>query len=151
MDVLLRVLVAAGLAADAVVHWQFAPDMAPGPNAPGGTIPGDVLFRAEAVVAVLAGLLVLAWARRWTYALAFLVAASAVGALVLYYSVDVGQLGPIPRMYDPSWYGQKTISLVGEGVATLAALVGFFTVRTSGLRGGSRRPAEVPLVSPPTR
>lgn len=120
--------------------------MAPGPNAPEGTIGGDVLFRAEAVVAVLAGLLILAWARRWTYALAFLVAASAVGALVLYYSVDVGQLGPIPRMYDPSWYGEKTISLVGEGVATLAALVGFFTARKPAPRPQPHQPADAPLV-----
>jgi hypothetical protein len=120
--------------------------MAPGPNADGGTIGGDVLFRAEAVVAVLAALLILAWARRWTYAVAFLVASSAVGALLLYYSVDVGQLGPIPRMYDPSWYGEKTISLVGEGVATVAALIGFFTVRTPGLRGSAPRPAESPLM-----
>lgn len=137
---------AAGLAADAVVHWRFAPDMAPGPNAPDGTIPGDMLFRAEAVLAIAAGLLVLAWARRWTYAVAFLVAASAVGALLLYYSVDVGQLGPIPGMYDPSWYADKTISLVGEGIATLAALVGFFTVRTRALPTG-HRPAGVPPMS----
>jgi hypothetical protein len=73
--------------------------------------------------------LVLAWARRWTYAIAFLVAASAVGALLLYYYVDVGRLGPIPAMHDPAWYREKTISLVGEGIATLAALMGFFVVR----------------------
>jgi hypothetical protein len=127
MGILLRVLVAAGLAADAVVHWQFAPDMAPGPHSSGG-IPGDDLFRAEAIAAAVAALLVLVWARRWTYALAFLVAASALGALLLYYYVDVGKLGPLPAMYDPSWYGKKTISLVGEGVATVAALVGFLTV-----------------------
>ncbi|GLZ02852.1 hypothetical protein Acsp03_03190 [Actinomadura sp. NBRC 104412] len=128
MGVLLRILVAAGLAADAYVHWVFAPDMDPGPNAPSGVIPGDVLFQAQAIVAAVAGLLVLAWARRWTYAIAFLVAASAVGALLLYYYVDVGRLGPIPAMHDPSWYAEKTISGVGEGVAALAALIGFFTV-----------------------
>jgi hypothetical protein len=142
MGVLLRVLVAAGLAADAIVHWRFAPDMAPGPNAPGGTIPGDVLFRAEAVLAVLAGLLVLIWARRWTYALAFLVAASAAGAVLLYYSVDFGQLGPIPRMYDPSWSADKTISLIGEVVAAVAALIGFLTVRTPSQRVRSPHPAD---------
>lgn len=129
MGIVLRILVAAGLAADAIVHWRFAPDMAPGPNAPSGTIAGDDLFRAQAVVAALAALLVLFWARRWTYAVAFLVAASAVGAILLYYSVDVGRLGPIPRMYDPAWYTDKTIALVGEGIATVAALVGFFTVK----------------------
>lgn len=134
MSVLLRLIVAAGLAADAVVHWRFAPGMAPGPHAPSGTIPGDLLFRAEAVVAALAALLVLAWVRRWTYAVAFVVAASAVGALLLYYSVDIGRLGPIPRMYDPAWYADKTISLVGEGAAMLAALIGFCTVHAHGRR-----------------
>src|SRR5512139_1334167 len=127
MGILLRLLVAAGLAADAIVHWRFAPDMTPSKNV-SGVIPGDDLFRLEAIVAVVAGLLVLVWARRWTYAVAFLVAASAVGALLLYYFVDVGRLGPIPAMHDASWYADKTISLVGEGIAAIAALVGFFTV-----------------------
>ncbi|MFE9102452.1 hypothetical protein [Actinomadura geliboluensis] len=120
---------AAGLAADAVVHWRFAPDMAPGPNTPDDVIPGDDLFRAQAIAAAVAAVLVLAWARRWTYAIAFLVAASAAGAVLLYYFVDFGQLGPIPRMYDPQWYADKTISLAGELVAALAALIGFLTVR----------------------
>jgi hypothetical protein len=126
MGVLLRVLVAAGLAADAYVHWVFAPDMA---FVEGGSIGGDLLFRVQAVVAALAAVLVLALARRWTYAVAFLVAASAVGALLLYYFVDVGAIGPLPDMYEPVWYGEKTISLVGEGIAALAALAGMLTVR----------------------
>ncbi|TDD79788.1 hypothetical protein E1293_22445 [Actinomadura darangshiensis] len=118
---------AAGLAADAVVHWRLAPDFSPGPHSPSSTIHADDLFRAEAVVAVVAGLLVLFWARRWTYAIAFIVAASAAGAVLLYYSVDVGQLGPLPKMYDPTWSSDKTISLAGEAVAAIAALIGFFT------------------------
>ncbi len=129
MGIVLRLLVAAGLAADAVVHWRFAPDMAPGPNTPDDVIPGDDLFRAQAIAAAVAAVLVLAWARRWTYAIAFLVAASAAGAVLLYHFVDFGQLGPIPRMYDPQWYADKTISLAGELVAALAALIGFLTVR----------------------
>ncbi|TDD26323.1 hypothetical protein E1287_36515 [Actinomadura sp. KC06] len=143
MGILLRVLVAGGLAADAVVHWRFAPDMAPGPNTPSGTIHGDDLFYAQAIAAAVAGLLVLFWARRWTYAIAFVVAASAAGAVLLYYFVDFGRLGPIPRMYDPSWYADKTISLAGEAVAALAALIGFFTVRRSE-RDESRSDAPVP-------
>ncbi|TYK47034.1 hypothetical protein FXF68_24810 [Actinomadura decatromicini] len=129
MGILLRLLVAGGLAADAVVHWRFAPDMAPGPHTPSDTIPGDDLFYGQAIAAAVAAVLVLVWARRWTFAIAFVVAASAAGAVLLYYSVDFGRLGPIPRMYDPSWYSDKTISLAGELVAALAALVGFFTVR----------------------
>lgn len=128
MGILLRILVAAGLAVDAVVHWRFAPDMAPAQRTP-GTIAGDDLFMAQAIVAAVAAVLVLVWARKWTYALAFLVAASAVGAMLLYYYVDVGRLGPIPAMHDPSWYADKTISLIGEGVAAVAALIGFFVTR----------------------
>jgi hypothetical protein len=143
MGILLRVLVAAGLAADAIVHWRFAPDMAPGGGGTPGTIPGDDLFRAQAIVAVIAAVLVLVWARRWTYAIAFLVAASAVGALLLYYFFDVGRLGPIPAMHDPAWYGEKTISLVGEGIAAVAALIGFFTVRKP-----DREPAEPHTAAP---
>ncbi|MFD0688131.1 hypothetical protein [Actinomadura fibrosa] len=128
MGILLRLLVAAGLAVDAWIHWRFAPDMAPGKNAPSGTIAGDDLFRAQAIAAVVAAVLVLAWASKWTYAIAFVVAASAAGAVLAYYWWDFGRIGPIPRMYDPSWYSDKTISLAGEVVAALAALAGFFTV-----------------------
>jgi hypothetical protein len=131
MDIVLRVLVAAGLAVDAYVHWDFAPDMA---FVEGGSIGGDTLFRVQAVVAAVVAVLILVLARRWTYAVAFLVAASALGAVVLYYYVDVGALGPIPDMSEPVWYGDKTISAVGEGVAALAALVGFLTVRPRGVR-----------------
>lgn len=123
MGLILRLLVAAGLAVDAYVHWVFAPDMA---FVEGGSIGGDVLFRVQAVAAGLVAALILVHASRWAYALAFAVAGSAVGALLLYYYVDVGALGPFPAMYEPVWYLEKTLSLVGEGVATLAALAGFF-------------------------
>lgn len=142
MGIVLRLLVAAGLAADAIIHWRFAPGMAPGPNTPGGTIPGDTLFYAQAIAAAVAGVLVLVWARRWTYAIAFLVAASAAGAVLIYYFVDFGQLGPIPRMYDPSWYADKTISLAGELIAAIAALIGFLTVGRS--RERDRESSAVP-------
>jgi hypothetical protein len=137
MGILLRVLVVAGLAADAVVHWMFAPDMA---FVEGGSIAGDVLFRAQAILAAVVAVLVAVWARRWAYAVAFLVAASAVGALLLYYYVDVGVLGPLPDMHDPVWYGEKTISLVGEGVAALAALAGMLLTGRSGDRAPSQAP-----------
>jgi hypothetical protein len=53
-------------------------------------------------------------------AFALLIAAGGLGALLLY--VDVGGLGPIPDMYDPIWYTEKTISAVGEAAAALGAL-----------------------------
>jgi hypothetical protein len=143
MGILLRLLVVAGLAVDAYVHWDFAPDME---FVQGGSIGGDVLFRGQAVVAALAALLVLALARRWTYAVAFLVAVSVLGAMLLYYFLDVGALGPFPDMYDPSWYREKTIALAGEGVAAVAALAGFLTVGSR----SSRRTKDEPKVDADT-
>ncbi|WUI00078.1 hypothetical protein OHR68_42500 [Spirillospora sp. NBC_00431] len=124
MGLILRLLVAAGLAADAIVHWRFAPEMA---FVQGGSIDGELLFRIQAAVAGVVAVVILTYATRWAYALAFLVAGSAVGAIVFYYYVDAGALGPLPDMHEPIWYTEKTISLVGEGIATLAALAGFFT------------------------
>ncbi|MFI0405504.1 hypothetical protein [Actinomadura sp. 3N508] len=124
MGLILRLLVAAGLAADAIVHWRFAPEMA---FVQGGSIDGELLFRIQAAVAGVVAVVILTYATRWAYALAFLVAGSAVGAIVFYYYVDIGALGPLPAMYEPVWYTEKTISLVGEGIAALAALAGFLT------------------------
>ncbi|HEX6468630.1 MAG TPA: hypothetical protein VF069_05990 [Streptosporangiaceae bacterium] len=127
MRLLLRLLVAAGLAVDAYEHWVFAPQMH---GVPGGSIGADTLFRVQAGVAVATAVLVLAWPRRWTNAVAFLVAGSALGAVLLYYFVDVGALGPLPAMHEPVWYAEKTISAAGEGVAALAALAGVILGRS---------------------
>src|SRR5918999_495722 len=123
MKLLLRLFVAAGLAVDAIVHWIFAPEMA---GVEGGSIGGDTLFYAQAVLAGVVGVLVLAWPRRWTYAIAFVVAVTAFGAVFLYRYADVGALGPLPEMYEPVWYPEKTISAIGEGVAMVLAAVGIF-------------------------
>ena len=106
---------------DAIVHLKVAPDL---PGAEGGGIGANALFYTQAVVAAIVAVLVLAWPRRWSYAVGFLVAASALGAVLLYYLVDVGTIGPLPAMYEPVWYAEKTISAAGEGVAALAALAG---------------------------
>lgn len=140
MGLILRLIVAAGLAADAFVHWRFAPDMA---FVQGGSIDGDLLFRVQAAVAGVVAVIILTYATRWAYALAFLVAASAAGALVLYYYVDVGALGPLPDMHEPVWYLEKTISLAGEGGAALAALVGVFAAGR-GRRAGDELPEPEP-------
>jgi hypothetical protein len=144
MGLLLRLLVVAGLATDAYVHWTFAPDMAL--VGEGGAVSGDVLFRAQAVVAAVTAVLVLVLARRWTYAIAFLVAVSAVGAVFLYYTIDLGTLGPIPDMYDPAWYREKTISASGEAVAAVAALAGILLLG----RRRDRSEADPAGTSPPT-
>jgi hypothetical protein len=56
--------------------------------------------------------------------IAFVVAASALGAVVLYRYVNVGSIGPLPNMYEPIWYTKKTLSAYAEGGAAVLAFVG---------------------------
>lgn len=53
----------------------------------------------------------------------FLIAASALGAILLYRYVDVGTIGPLPDMYDPAWYPEKTLSAVAEAIAAIGAAI----------------------------
>lgn len=119
---LVRLLTAAGLAVDAYVHIVTASAY----DFPaGGVVTQGDLFRIEAGVAILAAVLVLLLPRRTTFGFAFLVAASALGAVVFYRYVDVGSLGPLPNMYEPVWTRDKLVSAVAEAVAAAAALGGF--------------------------
>jgi plastocyanin len=108
-----RLLVAAGLAVDAYVHADLA-HFYDGIRA--SVSQGD-LFRIEAGIAVAAAVIVLVAGRRTEFGLAFIVAASGFGALLLYRYVDVGRLGPLPNMYEPSWFPEKATAAVAEAVA----------------------------------
>ncbi|MGY0236722.1 hypothetical protein [Longispora urticae] len=135
VDWVLRAVVVAGLAVDAVVHLNLAD----GFDANRATISQGTLFRFQAAVAVAVAAAVLF--TRWQIALlaALGVAGSAVAAVVVYRYVDVGAVGPLPDMYEPVWYAQKTISLLAEAAATVAA--GALLVR--GRRRRPHRPASV--------
>lgn len=85
---------------------------------------GD-LFRLEAGLASLAALLVLVFPRRTTWALAFLVAAGGLALLLIYRYVNVGSIGPVPNMYEPVWFPEKTATTIAQAVATATALAGF--------------------------
>jgi hypothetical protein len=115
----LRIVVAAGLAVDAVVHLRLAPEYQLA--FPGG-IGGRTLFRVEAVVAVIAAVAVLVRSSRGTYLVALLVAASAFVTVVLSRYVEVPALGPLPSMYEPLWFFEKSLSAIAEGIAALAAV-----------------------------
>lgn len=116
----LRVLTAAGLALDAYIHADLAGTYDPVRH----TISQGTLFRIEAGAAAFAALLIVVTAQRAAWAVAFLVAASALGAILLYRYVNVGNLGPLPNMYEPIWFPKKTTAAVAEGVATVTALAG---------------------------
>jgi hypothetical protein len=117
----LRLVTAAGLAVDAYMHLKVAADYDVIP----GTISGGDLFRAESAAAIAVALLVLVRPGRLAYLLAFLVAASALGAVMLYTNVDVGTLGPLPDLYEPVWFTEKTVSAIAEAVAAVTAALGF--------------------------
>ncbi|MEU0069869.1 hypothetical protein ABZ027_10075 [Streptomyces sp. NPDC006332] len=139
----LRLLTAAGLAVDAYVHADLAATYDPVSR----TIGQGDLFRVEAGAAALAALLLVLFGTRplvWAYAL--LVAAAGLGAVLLYQYVDVGTLGPLPDMYDPLWYPEKTASAIAEAVATLTAAAGLILAvlrraRRRGPRPEARRGA----------
>jgi hypothetical protein len=131
---LLRLVTAAGLAVDAYVHA----DLAGAYDGISATVSQGTLFRAEAGAASLAALLVVVSGRRAAFALAARVAASALGALLLYRYVDVGQLGPLPNMYEPAWFTEKTVSALAEAVAAVTALAGLGIAAASTPRRAQR-------------
>lgn len=126
MRLLMRVVTVVALVVDAYVHLRLASTF---DGLKGSGISQGGLFRVEAGVSIAAAILVLVVATRVTYAISFLVAASAVGALLLYRYVDVGSLGPLPNMYYPAWTGGKVLSGIAEAVGALSSLVGFVLVR----------------------
>ena len=110
------------------VHWHLAPnfDSLRGTGSP--SISQGELFRVETGLALVSLLLVAVVHRSWTALLAFLVTGGGTVFVLLYRYVDVGAVGPLPNMYDPTWYAEKTVSAIGEGVAAVAALVLFFAL-----------------------
>lgn len=132
VDLALRAGVVAALAVDAVVHWRLAGgyDIA----FPGG-IGGGNVFRIEAVVAVLSALFLIWRGSRLAWGAAFVVLVSAFVAVVLYRYVKVPQLGPIPSMYEPAWFTEKTVSAVAEGAGAVLAAIGL----SRAWRGGPAR------------
>ena len=118
MKMALRVVTALALLVDAVVHLRLAPGYQL--SAPGGIGVGN-LFRIEALVALAAAALVLVRGTVGSYSAAFLVAVSALGAVLLYRYVNVPTLGPLPAMYEPVWFPEKTFSAVAEAIAAAVA------------------------------
>ncbi len=118
----LRLLTAAALITDAVVHLRdaFYYDA----NA-GALLTEGELFRIQGGVAIAVAVLVLLWPRGHAWALAFLVSVSAVAAVVTYTYVNIGPLAGLPGMYEPSWGPPgKLISAYAEGAGALLALAG---------------------------
>ena len=117
----LKLVAAAGLIIDAVVHLQLADEY----DANRGSLlsQGD-LFRAEAAAALLA-VLVLFVARGWiAWVLALVVSVTALAAVLVYRYIDLGSIGPLPDMYEPLWFTKKVLATVAEGAAVVAGVAG---------------------------
>jgi len=80
-------------------------------------IAGAGVAALETALALITMLLMLLTRRRFAALVAFLIAAGGLGAVLLFAYVDVGGWGPLPNMYDPFWYPEKTVSAVAEAVA----------------------------------
>ncbi|WP_246531004.1 hypothetical protein [Streptomyces bathyalis] len=122
---LARVLAAAGLAVNAYVHAHLAPTF---DGVVASVSQGD-LFRLEAALGALAALLVLVWRRLPADLFAFVVAAGGLALLLIYRYVDVGEFGPFPGMYDPSWSVDKSVALVSQAVAVIATALLMLTTK----------------------
>jgi hypothetical protein len=125
LDVLVRVLgvaTAAVLAIDAYVHFDDASLYDFGA---GATITQGSLFRAQASLAVVVAVALLIRPHWIVWIVAILLSASAAGAVYLYTYVNVGRLGPLPNMYEPTWaLPGKLASAVAETIATALSLIG---------------------------
>jgi hypothetical protein len=116
----LILVVVAGLAIDAFVHLDLASSY---DGVKSSVLTQGDLFRVEASLAIIAALALVVRPRRWTALIAFLVSAGGFAAVLIYQYVDVGAIGPLPDMYDPVQYPEKTLSVWAEGIAAAAALV----------------------------
>jgi hypothetical protein len=123
--------VAGSLAVDAVVHLRLAGGYQQ--SAPGGIGAGN-LFRVEAAAAVAVGMWVLWRGSRAALGAAFVVGFTAALAVVLYRYIDVPAIGPIPSMYEPVWFVEKSLSAGAEALAALLSLIALSAVP------GLRRP-----------
>ncbi len=129
---------AALLGVDAYVHYHDAHIY---DAVSTSTLSQGTLFRAQATAAVIVAVALLIRPHPVVWAVAVLVAASAAGAVLLYTYVDVGTLGPLPDMYEPTWdLPGKLASAVAETAATLLALAGLVT----SLQTRSRVPRRAP-------
>jgi hypothetical protein len=129
----LRVVTGAGLVVDAYVHL----DLAPAYSGQGGALGEQGLFLVEAGIALAAALLVLISSRPAAALVAALVAASAVAAVVTTRYVDLGRIGPLPDLYEPVWYPEKSLAAIGEATALVAAAL-LLALAASRRRAGLR-------------
>ena len=135
---ILALLAAIAFAIDAAVHASNASFYDP---AHGGLITEGNLFRAEAALAALVSLLLVVRPTRGVWTLAIATAGSALAAVILYRYVDVGAIGPIPNLYEPTWQVPgKLLSAYAEASAVAISAAGAIHARARSLHRPTVRP-----------
>jgi len=136
-DVVLRLLGAAALAISSYVHLHGAHFY----TSLGNTITQADLFYAQGAVAAAVGLWVLLTGQRLAWVAAGLVGAGSFAAVMLYRYVNVGAIGPIPNMYEPTWQtNEKLLSAYAEAAAVVIAVIALSRLlRTPPGRGPAER------------
>lgn len=122
----------AGLSIDAYVHLNLASTYAEA-QAP---INEGILFRAEAVLALLTAIALITSRRRLPFVLGFAVSASALALMLLSRYADLGPIGPFPDLYDPVWFPEKLWAAGGEAAAAVASAAGILLLS---IRAGQGR------------
>jgi len=115
----LRVGVVAALAVSGYLHVRVSSLYAANKTS---VVSERELFLAQAVVAGVVALAVLLRGRRPEAALALIVTLGSLAAVLVYRYLDVGTLGPLPNMYDPGWFTDKTISAYAEAIGAVLSL-----------------------------
>jgi hypothetical protein len=125
---LAAIVAVAGLSIDAYVHLNLAATYAEA-QAP---INEGVLFRAEAVLALLTAVALITSRRRLPFVLGLAVSASALTVMLVSRYVDLGPIGPLPDLYDPVWFPEKLWAAGGEAAASIASAAGILllSIRT---------------------
>lgn len=117
-DVALRLLGAAALAISSYVHLHGAHFY----KTLGDSITQADLFYVQGAVAALVALWVLVTGNRWAWVAVALVGAASFAAVMTYRYVNVGSIGPIPNMYEPTWQtNQKLLSAYAEAASVVIA------------------------------
>ena len=128
IDVVLRVSAAAALAISSYVHFHGAHFY----TSLGNTITQADLFYVQATIAALVALWVLVTGNRWAWLAVAAVGAASFAAVMTYRYIDVGSIGPIPDMYEPTWQtSQKLLSAYAEAAAVVIAAVALVRARAA--------------------
>ncbi|MCL3861691.1 hypothetical protein [Actinotalea sp. K2] len=142
----LRLLGAVALGYSGYLHLRLALERPPLLADGGITLSGLFLAQAAAVAVVVLWVAVRGSRAAWVGFAA--VAVGSLLAVLLSVYVQIPAIGPIPSLYEPLWYFEKTWSAISAGVAVLVAVIALVVLRRpSGPPPGSgpgrraRRPA----------